>query len=187
MNPSNKNVIDSLATYGSANRELISEFESGRAPGEFHHADHVRVAFAYVSEFPLLEAMAKFSAALERFALSKGKPHLYHQTITWAYLLLIHERIARAGSVQCASVHSVSHHSGPHHSGSDQSSSVQLRSTLTWEEFSGRNPDLLVWKGGVLDRYYSRAVLESELARRVFVFPDRVGTAREKNALTQSG
>ena len=83
-----------------ANRRLISEFEQGRVPGGFHHADHIRVAFAYVSEFPMLEALAKFSAALKRFAISKGKPNLYHETITWAYLLLIGERMARAGRAQ---------------------------------------------------------------------------------------
>ena len=43
----------------------------------------------------------------------------------------------------------------------------------TWEEFAGRNPDLLVWKGGILARYYRESTLQSELARRVFVFPDK--------------
>ena len=127
-----------------SNAHLISDFEQGRAPGEFHHADHVRVAFAYVSEFPMPEALAKFSAALHRFALSKGKPQLYHATITWAYLLLIGERIARSGRSE------------------------------SWEEFAARNADLLVWKGGILERFYSRAALDSDLARQTFVFPDRV-------------
>ena len=154
----NQSVVGGICV---SNRDLITEFEQGRAPGEFHHADHVRVAFAYVAEFPLLEAMAKFSAALQRFALSKGKPQLYHQTITWAYLLLIHERITRAGSV---------------HRGSVQSGSVP-----SWEEFSEHNPDLLVWKGGILERYYSHATLASDLARRAFVFPDRVAAAREES------
>ena len=122
--------------------DLVSEFEQGRAPGAFHHADHLRVAFAYVTEFPVLEAIAKFSAALQRFAISKGKPHLYHETITWAYLLLIHERIARAGGGQ------------------------------SWEEFAEHNPDLLVWKGGILGRYYTPASLDSDLARQTFLFPD---------------
>jgi hypothetical protein len=121
---------------------IVSEFEEGRAPGAFHHADHVRVAFAYVSEFPLLEAIAKFSAALKRFAISKGKPHLYHETITWAYLLLIHERIARTGRAQ------------------------------SWEDFAADNADLLVWKGGILERYYAPATLDSDLARQTFLFPD---------------
>ena len=127
---------------------LISEFEQGRAPGEFHHADHVRMAFAYVREFPMPEALAKFSAALKRFALVRGKPNLYHETITWAYLLLIGERIARAGKAQ------------------------------PWEEFSERNQDLLRWKSGILERYYTRAALDSDLARQTFVFPDRVSADR---------
>jgi hypothetical protein len=124
-------------------QDLVCEFEQGRVPGEFHHADHVRVAFAYVAQFPFLEAVEKFSAALKRFALSKGKPNLYHETITWAYLLLIRERLARAGSAQ------------------------------TWEEFAVRNPDLLIWKGGVLATLYRQETLDSHLARHIFVLPDR--------------
>ena len=126
------------------NRERISEFEQGRAPGDFQHADHLRVAFAYVSEFPLLEAVAKFSAALRRFALAKGKPNLYHETITWAYLFLIAERMAR---VEHAEI---------------------------WEAFAARNADLFVWKGGIMDRYYSKMTLDSEFARKRFVMPDRI-------------
>jgi hypothetical protein len=132
------------AELSEINQRLIREFEQGRAPGDFHHADHLHVAFAYVSELPMSEALARFSAALQRFALARGKPNLYHQTITWAYLLLIGERMARAGK------------------------------TESWEEFSTRNRDLLRWKGGVLERYYTRSTLDSELARRRFVFPDRV-------------
>ena len=42
-----------------------------------------------------------------------------------------------------------------------------------WEEFAGANPDLLVWKNGILFRYYEEATLRSELARSVFLFPDK--------------
>jgi hypothetical protein len=132
-----------MTEVSQANRRLISDFEQGRAPGDFHHADHMRVAFAYVSELPVLEAIAQFSAALKRFAISKGKPNLYHETITWAYLFLIGERIARAGETQ------------------------------SWEEFAKGNHDLLVWKSGIVERYYSKPTLESDLARRRFVLPDR--------------
>ncbi|MGA9475555.1 MAG: hypothetical protein WBV36_24025 [Terriglobales bacterium] len=131
------------STENAGDRLLISEFEQGRVPGDFHHVDHMRVAFAYVSEFPMLEALAKFPAALKRFAISEGKPNLYHETITWAYLFLIGERIARAGTAQ------------------------------SWEEFAERNQDLLVWKSGILERYYSKPTLESDLARQRFVLPDR--------------
>jgi len=40
------------------NQEIIEEFEQGRAPGgSFHHADHIRVAFTYLSQFSVLEAL----------------------------------------------------------------------------------------------------------------------------------
>ena len=45
--------------------ELIQNFEADALPGNgFHHADHVRLAFAYLCECPPLEALAKFSAGL---------------------------------------------------------------------------------------------------------------------------
>ena len=80
--------------------QLIKQFEDGTTPAAtFHHADHVRLAFEYLYRYPALEALEKFSAALRRFAAAQGKPQLYHETITWAYLLLIRERMARAGRV----------------------------------------------------------------------------------------
>ena len=38
----------------------------------------------------------------------------------------------------------------------------------------GRNPDLLVWKGGVLTTLYRQETLDSDLARSVFVLPDKL-------------
>ena len=125
------------------NTEFIQRFEADAIPeNSFHHTDHVQLAFAYLSEFPPLEALQKFSAALKRFATARGKSQLYHETITHAYFFLIRERMAR-----CA--------------------------TATWEEFALNNPDLLIWKGGILSRYYSDVTLKSDLARAVLVFPDR--------------
>jgi hypothetical protein len=124
--------------------DLIAQFESGAtAPDSFHHVDHVRLAFEYLRRYSALEALEKFSAALQRFAAAQGKADRYHETITWVYLLLIRERIARAGPPQ------------------------------TWEEFAGRNSDLLIWKGGVLGTLYRAETLDSDLARRIFVLPDR--------------
>jgi hypothetical protein len=65
----------------------------------FHHADHVRMAFLYLERYPVIEALQRFSTALARFAASRGKPERYHQTITWAFLLLIHERMVRGGGL----------------------------------------------------------------------------------------
>ena len=123
--------------------QLIKQFEDGTTPAaSFHHGDHVRLAFEYLYRYRALEALEKFSAALRRFAAEQGKPQLYHETITWAYLLLIRERMARAGR------------------------------SLTWEEFAECNRDLLIWKGGVLATLYRQETLDSDLARNTFVLPD---------------
>jgi len=123
-------------------QELIDRFEGGAVP-EFHHADHVRLAFAYLQKYPPLTALDRFSGALKRFAASHGKPQLYNETITHAYFFLIRERMARRGSIE-------------------------------WGQFAAQNPDLLIWKDGILNRYYQESTLKSDLARSVFVFPDRL-------------
>lgn len=123
--------------------ELIDRFESGTVPeSAFHHADHVRLAFAYLRKYPALPALEKFAEALKQFASSHGKSQLYNETITHAYFFLIRERMARCGPVE-------------------------------WEKFAMQNPDLLVWKNGILNQYYREETLKSDLARQVFVFPDK--------------
>jgi hypothetical protein len=127
------------------NQELIRCFESDAVPeSSFHHADHVHLAFAYLCEYPVLQALEKFANALKRFAAARGKTQLYNETITCAYFFLIRERMARSESAD-------------------------------WEEFARDNPDLLIWKAGILGRYYKEATLKSDLARAVFLFPDRCG------------
>ena len=129
--------------------ELMQQFEDGRTdPAAFHHADHVRLAFEYLRRYSILEALQRFPAALKRFAAAQGKAQRYHETVTWAYLLLIRERIARAN---CG----------------------QKFHGQTWEEFAARNPDLLLWKNGPLTALYSQETLDSDLARHIFLLPDR--------------
>jgi hypothetical protein len=45
--------------------------------------------------------------------------------------------------------------------------------STNWNDFARENSDLLIWKDGVLSRYYCEATLKSELAREVFVLPDK--------------
>jgi hypothetical protein len=124
--------------------EFMARFENGSLAGEsFHHADHVKMAFLYLSRYPALEALERFSGSLVRFAEGKGKPGLYHETITWAFLLLIRERLARAGDPQ------------------------------SWAQFAANNTDLLNWKENILQKYYRAETLSSDLARRTFLFPDK--------------
>src|SRR5262249_39276388 len=52
--------------------EIVDRFERAGVD-QFHHADHVRTAFAYLRTMPLLEALGRFTAALRRFAAAQGK------------------------------------------------------------------------------------------------------------------
>jgi hypothetical protein len=125
--------------------ELTEQFEDGTLPIEnFHHEEHVRVAFLYLAKYRMLDAVGRFSTALTRFAARNGKAGLYHETITWAYMLLIRERMARAGREQ------------------------------SWAEFRASNWDLLDRERRILKRYYREETLVSELARDTFVLPDRI-------------
>jgi hypothetical protein len=125
--------------------ELIALFESGAdPPGGFHHREHVRVGWYYLQHHSMPEALVRFGNALRRFAIAHGKPNLYHETITTAFLLLINERLD---------------------DGARES---------TWPEFAQRNVDLLSWKPSILERYYHAATLASDRARRTFVLPDRL-------------
>lgn len=42
----------------------------------------------------------------------------------------------------------------------------------TWDHFAAAHPDLLMWKPGVLDRYYSAERLWCDTARVQFLMPD---------------
>jgi hypothetical protein len=64
---------------------------------EFHHADHVRMAFEVLARHPFLEAAAAVSTALKAMAARAGNPGAYHETITLAFLAVIGERRAAGG------------------------------------------------------------------------------------------
>jgi hypothetical protein len=124
-------------------REFVDAVEGcTMAGGDFHHADHVRLAWIYLRDYPLLEAISRFTTTLKRFAAHHGVPGKYHETITWAYLLLIHERMQRDRA-----------HDG-------------------WERFRDANGDLFARDPSILARYYTPRMLASDAARERFVLPD---------------
>jgi hypothetical protein len=129
-------------------RELMERFEDCTLPIEcFHHEEHVRVAFLYLSTYPVLDSLERFSVSLRRFAARYGKANLYHETITWAYILLIRERMVRAEQKQ------------------------------TWLEFKTNNADLFDRQRNILKKYYREETLASDLAKSTFVLPDRMTDA----------
>jgi hypothetical protein len=127
--------------------ELLQKFEDISLPiTSFRHEEHVRVAYLYLRRYPLLDVLARFPANLKKFAAHHGQSGLYHQTITWAHLFLIHERLTADQSV----------------------------ASTTWAGFKQRNSDLLDRKDSILAKYYRKETLASSAAREHFVMPDRL-------------
>jgi hypothetical protein len=124
--------------------ELLAQLESGvLPPDQFHHAEHVHAAWVYLTRYSAPEAITRFSTSLRAYAAAQGKPDRYHETITWAYLLLVNERI----------------HRNP--------------TEATWQQFAAAHADLLDWKNSILRTYYTQETLGSALARKIFLMPDR--------------
>ena len=82
-------------------------------PAQFRHAAHVRAAYLYLCAGDFAAASARFAAALRQFAAHHGQAGRYHETITFAFLAVIGERLTSGGA-----------HGG-------------------WAGFAAANPDLL--------------------------------------------
>jgi hypothetical protein len=126
--------------------ELVAAFAECRLePAEFTHRRHVEVAYFYLQRHGYLGALAAFSRDLQRFAGHWGKHGLYHETITVAFVTLIHERLARDRAERGDGT------------------------MPDWGDFASRHPDLFDRR--LLTDYYDPDVLASDLARRCFLLP----------------
>jgi hypothetical protein len=131
--------------------EFVRRFEDCTLSSDcFPHREHVRLGWLYLRRYPLLEALAKFSEGLKIFATAHGAAGRYHETITWAYLFLIYERMAADEAAE------------------------------KWDDFAAANPDLLAWPNDILKALYRAETLQSERARRFFVLPDAPGRTEDR-------
>jgi hypothetical protein len=65
------------------------------APQEFDHAAHVRAAFLLLrDEDAFAPALQRMSNALKGITVKAGVPEKYHETITVAFMALVHEKMA---------------------------------------------------------------------------------------------
>lgn len=72
--------------------DLLAGFED-LTLAELAHADHVRLAWLYLRAGPLAQVLGELPDRLRRYATAKGAPQRYHATITWAFVIAIHERM----------------------------------------------------------------------------------------------
>ena len=74
--------------------QYLQDFEACRIQaGSFHHKDHIYLAWLYLKELPFTDVLARYPESIRRYAEHAGAEDLYHETITFAYLFLINERM----------------------------------------------------------------------------------------------
>lgn len=138
--------------------ELMSHFEAlSLPPAGFGHREHVRLAYAMLADLgDFGEAAVRYRRALRAFAAHVGAPGKYHETLTWAYLTLVHARmfdLYRERGLDAA----------------DRAA----RCSITSFDLLARFPDLADHRTGALAAYYDvKALVASPTARAVFVLPD---------------
>ena len=130
-----------MGTAHLSDEEFVEAFESCRLPGEqFHHEDHLRLAWIYLRQHGMREAEARLLSGIPRFAAHHGSPGKFHYTMTVAWLRLV------AAAREPAAVHQ------------------------TFSEFLGVHRTLS--DRDLLSKYYSKQLLEQEVARTGWIPPD---------------
>lgn len=123
--------------------ELLRAFEDCTLPpAQFSHRLHLAFGWRYLQRHGFAAGAALFCERLRTYVTAVGAATKYHETITWAYLVLMNEeRVLHAQPDEC------------------------------FDSMIARRPDLLDHRHGALPRCYPGEQLESETARRVFTLP----------------
>lgn len=133
------------ADITSIEDELVQAFDDlTLEPAKFTHRAHLSVAWRYLQRHGLAVGAVKFREQLLRYIESVGAQGKYHETITWAYMVLLNEELS-LGTDRCE----------------------------TFDEVVARRPDLLDHRNGAIAACYSREELDRPEARRTFLLPRR--------------
>jgi len=82
--------------------EFLEAFEACLIPAsEFHHRDHLRLALVYLRRYGAGAAASRIAESIRRYAAHLGKADKYHETVTQAWLQMVH---AAASSTQVATL-----------------------------------------------------------------------------------
>ncbi len=77
-------------------REFTEAFESCRLPNDqFHHRDHVRLAWIYVRRYGAADAAVRIAGSIQRYAAYHGKPSKDDRELTAAWMRLVAEAVSR--------------------------------------------------------------------------------------------
>src|SRR5204863_519833 len=87
--------------------EFLAAFEAATWPREqWHHREHIKIAYLYLLRHPLDEAAARVRAGIKAFNAAKSIPESpasgYHETMTQAWLRLVHLTLCEYGPAETA-------------------------------------------------------------------------------------
>lgn len=123
--------------------DIVSAFENGTLdPARFNHRLHLSLAWTYLQRDGFPEGALHFRRHLKAYVAAVGAQGKYHETITWAYLVLLNEEM-----------------------------SLRSAPGESFDTMIQRRPDLLDHRNGAIARSYSKAQLDVPDARRVFLLP----------------
>lgn len=132
-----------METTCTTDIEFLRAFEQCSLPeDQWTHRAHVRMAWLYLQQRPISQAIPVVRDGIKRYNASLKKPLAYHETITQVFLRLIAHRMQ------------------------------SVKSGKSFEEFCVHNPDLLDRKMAALLKHYRKETLFSQAARETFVSPD---------------
>ncbi|HEY0938852.1 MAG TPA: hypothetical protein VGE08_02040 [Steroidobacter sp.] len=130
-------------TSSATDEATMRAFEQGTLdPAQFSHRQHLALAWRYLQRDGFPEGAQQFRYHLQRYVASVGAEGKYHETVTWAYLVLLNEE-------RC----------------------LRSPPGESFEAMIQRRADLLDHRNGAIMRCYSKSQLDSPEARRVFMLP----------------
>jgi hypothetical protein len=124
---------------------FLRQFEECTWPlDQWHHRQHVKVAYLYLRQYPLAQAVDRMRESIQRFNAAHHVPEAldrgYHETLTQAWMHLVHFTLCQYGPAVSA------------------------------DEFFDAHPQL--WQMKVLRFFYTRERLMSAEAKARFIDPD---------------
>lgn len=124
---------------------LLDAFEACTLPAsEFSHRRHLALGWLYLRRHGFPEGAVIFRERLKAYVASVGAAAKYHETVTWAYMVLLSEEMNLR-------------------SAPDEGFDAMIQ----------RRADLLDHRNGAIAHCYSHQELESADAGRVFMLPRR--------------
>ena len=79
-----------IASADIGDEEFLRTFHSCELPAAcFRHGDHLRLAWIHLHREPMDQALKSVRTGIQRFAAHHGVSHIYHETVTIAWVRLL--------------------------------------------------------------------------------------------------